>query len=279
MLAAATLTLAATDGRNDDIDMQPDKELTVEAVARAYTRSLEGLPDDESEAKKRKFVEYIEQERQVLPPQAALRHDLLRPQPAGGLSQGTTAFIPCQDFGWRRTFSSSVTSKNNLDNSHGQRHSVEIWTVDIWSLQETQLPGIEHLAAAQCWAEVVDNSPTTPHWPVRLTLKTMVAAAKERQQSAASLVLDLAKFYERVGHDHLWEEGRKTSFPKRLLAGRVAVPRGRQVRHFPLLGLQDQSSWLQWRTTAAKLTLASLLETVTTWLPTYRLWNVVHDFS
>ena len=122
MLAAATLTLAATDGRNDDIDMQPDKELTVEAVARAYTRSLEGLPDDESEAKKQKFVEYIEQERQVLPPQAALRHDLLRPQPAGGLRQGITAFIPCQDFGWRRTFSSSVTSKNKLDNSHGQRH-------------------------------------------------------------------------------------------------------------------------------------------------------------
>ena len=42
---------------------------------------------------------------------------------------------------------------------------------------------------------------------------SMVAAAKGRQQSAASLLLDLAKFYEHVGHDHLWEEGRKTSFP------------------------------------------------------------------
>ena len=31
----------------------------------------------------------------------------------------------------------------------------------------------------------------------------MVAAAKGRQQSAASLLLDLAKFYEHVGHDHL----------------------------------------------------------------------------
>ena len=35
----------------------------------------------------------------------------------------------------------------------------------------------------------------------------MVAAAKGLQQSAASLLLDLAKFYEHVGHDHLWEEG------------------------------------------------------------------------
>ena len=47
---------------------------------------------------------------------------------------------------------------------------------------------------------------------------TMVAAAKGRQQSAASLLLDLDKFYKHVGHDHLWEEGRKTSFPRRLLA-------------------------------------------------------------
>ena len=37
----------------------------------------------------------------------------------------------------------------------------------------------------------------------------LVAAAKGRQQSAASLLLDLAKFHEHVGHDHLWEEGIK----------------------------------------------------------------------
>ena len=46
----------------------------------------------------------------------------------------------------------------------------------------------------------------------------MVAAAKGRQQSAASPPLDLAKFCEHAGHDHLWEEGHKTSFPRRLLA-------------------------------------------------------------
>ena len=56
-----------------------NKGLTVEAAARACTRSLEGLPD-ESEAKKQKFVEYIEQERRVSPPQAALQHDQLLPQ-------------------------------------------------------------------------------------------------------------------------------------------------------------------------------------------------------
>ena len=53
-----------------------------------------------------------------------------------------------------------------------------------------------------------------------------VAAAKERQQSAASLLLDLAKFYEHVGHDHLWEEGHKTGFPRRLLASWCASCEG-----------------------------------------------------
>ena len=74
MLAAATPTPPATDARNNDIDMQPDKVLSVEAVARACARSLEGLPEDESEAKKQKFVEYVEQERRVWPPQAPLQH-------------------------------------------------------------------------------------------------------------------------------------------------------------------------------------------------------------
>ena len=65
MLVAATPTPAATDARIDDVDMQPDTGLTAEAVARAYARSLEGLPEDESVAKKQKFKDIIEQERQV----------------------------------------------------------------------------------------------------------------------------------------------------------------------------------------------------------------------
>ena len=43
---------------------------------------------------------------------------------------------------------------------------------------------------------------------------TMVAAAKGRQQSAASLLLDLAKFYGHVGHDLLWEERSQNKLPK-----------------------------------------------------------------
>ena len=42
----------------------------------------------------------------------------------------------------------------------------------------------------------------------------MVAAANGRHQSVASLLLDLAKFYEHMGHDHLWEEGTKTQFTR-----------------------------------------------------------------
>ena len=79
----------------------------------------------------------------------------------------------------------------------------------------------------------------------------MVAAAKVRQQAAASLLLDLAKFYEHVRHDH--------KFPKASLGllvrfiRRLAVPRGRQVCYLSLLGCNGA-------TTAAKLMLATLLE-------------------
>ena len=66
LLAAATPTPPAADVR-DDIDMQPDKEKAIsnEAMARAFERSMKGLPEEEREAKKAKFVEYVEQERHV----------------------------------------------------------------------------------------------------------------------------------------------------------------------------------------------------------------------
>ena len=113
--------------------------------------------------------------------------------------------------------------------------------------------------------------------PSCLAHSMMVAAAKGRQQSAASLLLDLAKSYEHVGHDHLWEEGRKTSFPRRLLACWCASCGGwrflvaDKCATFPF--------WAFGATTAAKLMLATLLETVPTRLQTYRLWNVVDDIS
>ena len=68
LLAAATPTPMATEVRDDE-DLQQDKEKAISneavAVARAFERSLQGLPDEEREAKKAKIVEYVEQERQV----------------------------------------------------------------------------------------------------------------------------------------------------------------------------------------------------------------------
>ena len=65
MLAAATPKPLATDERNDDIDMQPDKAVSADAVARAFELSLEGLPEDEREARKQKFWEFVEEESRV----------------------------------------------------------------------------------------------------------------------------------------------------------------------------------------------------------------------
>ena len=67
-LAAATPTPMATEVRDDE-DLQPDKEKGIShealAVARAFERSLQGLPEEEREAKKAKMVEFVEQGRQV----------------------------------------------------------------------------------------------------------------------------------------------------------------------------------------------------------------------
>ena len=75
----------------------------------------------------------------------------------------------------------------------------------------------------------------------------VVAAAKGRQQSAASLLLDLAKFFEHIGHDHLWEEHDKTRFPRRLLAQVGALPQkvGGSSRQTSVP--RSPSSRLQWR--------------------------------
>ena len=62
MLAAATPTPAAVEELPDDVDMKPDKGLSAEAAARAFARSLEGLPEEESEAKKQKFKEFVDEE-------------------------------------------------------------------------------------------------------------------------------------------------------------------------------------------------------------------------
>ena len=113
----------------------------------------------------------------------------------------------------------------------------------------------------------------------------LVAAAKGRQQSAASLLLDLAKFYEHVGHDHLWEEGIKTGFPRRLLACWCASYEGwrffeaDKCATFPFWAFGTILPGCRGATTAAKLMLATLLETVSSRLPSYRLWNVVDDIS
>ena len=68
LLAAATPTPMATEVRDDE-ELQLDKEKDISHevldVARAFERSLQGLPEEEREAKKAKMVEYVEQARQV----------------------------------------------------------------------------------------------------------------------------------------------------------------------------------------------------------------------
>ena len=68
LLAAATPTPMATEVRDDE-ELQLDKEKDIShealAVARAFERSLQGLPEEEREAKKAKMVEFVEQARQV----------------------------------------------------------------------------------------------------------------------------------------------------------------------------------------------------------------------
>ena len=68
LLAAATPTPMATEVRDDE-ELQPDKEKDIShealAVARAFERSLQGLPEEEREAKKAKMVEFVEQAMQV----------------------------------------------------------------------------------------------------------------------------------------------------------------------------------------------------------------------
>ena len=108
MLAAATPTPATTDGRNDDIDMQPDTDRDISADAVAFERSVEGLPEDEREAKKQKFREFVEEERGGLATSSAHLNTICcacSPLAATG-----------KDFGWRRITCSWVASKSNLDN-------------------------------------------------------------------------------------------------------------------------------------------------------------------
>ena len=61
---------------------------------------------------------------------------------------------------------------------------------------------------------------------------------------------------------------------------RLALPRSRQVRHL-LLSWPSGTNLpgCSGATTAAKLMLATLLETVSSRLPSFRLWNVVDDIS
>ena len=61
---------------------------------------------------------------------------------------------------------------------------------------------------------------------------------------------------------------------------RLAAPRGRQsVLLSPFWAFRTNLPGCSGATTAAKLMLATLLKTVSSRLPTYRLWNVVDDIS
>ena len=95
------------------------------------------------------------------------------------------------------------------------------------------------------------------------------------------LVTRSSQVLRHVGHDHHW----KTRFPTRLLACWCASYEGwrfleaHKCATFPFWAFGTVLPGCSGAATAAKLVLATLLETVATRLPTYRLWNVVDDIS
>ena len=145
MLATATPTPAATDVRNDDIDMQPDT-LPTDAHARAFERTLEGLSEEEREAKKQKFWEFVDEERA----QASPQHYLLRLQPGWPslakilVGKDRPSLLSHHNkTTWTITTANVTVWKSGLLMLDTIPHS------DFWALQETHVPGSEHMAAAQ----------------------------------------------------------------------------------------------------------------------------------
>ena len=129
MLAAATPTPATTDGRIDDVVMQPDTGLSVEAVARAYARSLEGLPEDERQKSRISRISLSKSARfSHLKRHFNTTHCACSQQAATGKGPQLASLAKIlvgEGLPVRQSH-----QKNNLDNYHGQRRSVEIWTVD-----------------------------------------------------------------------------------------------------------------------------------------------------
>ena len=162
LLAAATPTPVATEVRDDE-ELQLDKEKDISheawAFARAFERSLQGLPDEEREAKQAKMVEYVEQERQVQPSQAPHQHSLLCVvQAASGKGPSLESLakilvgegLPGRE-SHQKTFW-TITTANVTSWKSGPLMLDTIPHSDFWALQETHLPGSEQMATAQRWS-------------------------------------------------------------------------------------------------------------------------------
>ena len=111
-------------------DMQPDKAVSADAVARAF-RTLEGLPEDEREATEQRVPGVRRRRAQGLATCSvtstrSTAHAAGRLPPGEGPSLSSLAKILVGE----RPPAPESQQKNNLDNKHRQCYSVEIGTVD-----------------------------------------------------------------------------------------------------------------------------------------------------
>ena len=139
MLAAATPTPVATDERNDDIDTQPDEWLTVEAVARAHTRPRSR--SSWSTASQNAGFGHLERHFNTTTcacPQLSSLAKIL-------VGEG----LPVRQSHQKTTW--TITTANITAWKSGQLMLDTIPHSDFWALQETHLPGIEYMEAAQRW--------------------------------------------------------------------------------------------------------------------------------
>ena len=122
------------------------------AVARAFERALEGLPEGEREAKKAKMVEYVEKERQVLAissvtsTQSAVLAASKRPQARD------QALNPSPRF-WSEKDSQFVKPTRTITIANVTSwKSTQFRTAFFLAFQETHLPETEQMATAQRWS-------------------------------------------------------------------------------------------------------------------------------
>ena len=163
LLAVATPTPMATEVRdNEELQLDKEKGISHEALAfaRAFERSLQGLPDEEREAKKAKMVEYAQQGGQFSHLKLHINtvYCACSFHAASGKGPSLESLakilvgegLPVRESHQRASW--TITTANVTSWKSGQLMIDTIPHSDFWALQETHLPGSEQMATAQRWS-------------------------------------------------------------------------------------------------------------------------------